>query len=97
MCKHFSANSAVSETVEAREVIVHVVRDVNVTVIGGVGLDDERAIGETWGDGRIDEAMPDDVEVSVDKCAIERIVGDEDHRVVDDDVNVFSKIFDMSK
>ena len=58
--KHLSANGAVSEAVEARDVIVHVVRDVSVTVAvtDGVSLDEERAIGETWGDDWVDEAMP---------------------------------------
>ena len=44
--KHFSANGAVSETVTASEIIVHVNRDVHVIVADGVGLDGERAYGD---------------------------------------------------
>ena len=95
--KHSSANGTISTTVEADEVVVHVIRDVHVIVVDGVGLDGERACGDASGNGSVDQAMSDDAEVGVDKCVIERIVGDEDHWAVHDNVNVFSKLFDMAK
>ena len=49
------------------------------------------------GYGWVDEAMRGDVEVCVYEGVVEHVVGDEEHWLVNDFVNVFGKIFNGVK
>ena len=62
-----------------------------------VGLDDDRANGGAWGNGRVDAAMSDAAEVRVDECVTELDVSDKNHGVSHDVVNISRQFFNVSK